>query len=283
MRKISIIFSILCFSISVFAQTGAETYSVIDLWKNTDPPLSNDIYDEAKMYVYNAENNDSVKSPVVLIFPGGGYAQVSMPNEGHAFAQWLSSKGFTAVILKYRLPNKMKDIPFDDAQEALDILSEKADSLNIDLNNLGIAGFSAGGHMAAIFSNRLVNKSDAIQPVFNILFYPVISFEHTTKGGTRNNLLGENPTAELIREFSAQLQVTARTPKTIILVSDNDDSVPSQHSTLYYDELKRNEIPAALYIFPTGGHGWAMLKEFEYNEEALLLLEKWLSDFKNNK
>lgn len=266
---------------TLFAVTSTKPYEVIELWTDGDAPLTNDIDDKGQLFIYRSQLEvDSVKSPVVLVFPGGGYAQVSMQYEGHAFAKWLASKGFTAVILKYRLPNQMQSIPFDDAQESIKILAKQADSLNIDLSKLGIAGFSAGGHMATIFSNRLVNQSDLPQPSFNILFYPVISFEHSTKGGTRSNLLGEDTSAELIRQYSAQLQVTSRTPKTILFVSDNDDSVPSRHSTLYYNVLKENNVPASLYVFPTGGHGWAMKPDFEYNDKALELLDEWLNSFR---
>lgn len=276
MKKLPIIL-LLIFSLC----TSVYSQETIKVWNSGDPPISYDIYDEAELTVYLPKTkNDTLKSPVVLIFPGGGYAGVSMPYEGHAFAKWLQKDGFAAIILKYRLPHENKEIPFDDAKESLKIIQNNAAKWNLNLEKLGIAGFSAGGHLASIFSNWLVNQSDVVQPAFNILFYPVISFEQVTKGGTRNNLLGLDPPAELIRQFSAQLQVSSRTPKTIIFVSDNDESVPSTHSTMYYDALKDNNIAAAMYVFPIGGHGWGMLDGFEYNKLALSLLEKWLVQFK---
>ena len=276
MKKIPVILFVI-FSLC----TSMYSQETIKVWANGDAPTSYNIEDEAELTIYLPKtNNDSLKIPPVLIFPGGGYASVSMPYEGHAFAKWLQNNGFAAIILKYRLPQGHNEVPFDDAKEALRIITDQADSLNIDLNKLGIAGFSAGGHLASIFSNWLVNQTEMVQPAFDILFYPVISFEQVTKGGTRNNLLGLDPPAELIRQFSAQLQVSSRTPKTIILVSDNDESVPSTHSTMYYDTLKDNNVPATMYVFPTGGHGWGMLDGFEYNQLALSLLAKWLEQFK---
>lgn len=275
MKRFILLFVTILLSISMIYSQG-----VISLWSNSDAPITNDINDKAQLYIYQAQTNNSVKSPAILIFPGGDYEDIRMQNEGHVFGKWLASQGFTAIILKYRLPNSMSEIPFDDAEESIRILTEKADSLNIDLNKLGIAGFSAGGHLATVFSNKLVNKTESIHPLFNILFYPVISFEQVTKGDTRNNLLGLEPSAELIREYSAQLQVSPRTPKTIILLSDNDDSVSPSHSIMYYDALKNNQVEAAMYIFPTGEHGWAMYDSFEYNKLALSLLSQWLQQFK---
>lgn len=265
---------------AIFSVTVTDPCTVIDLWISSDAPVSNDINDKAQLFIYKSQEKNAAKSPAVLIFPGGGYATLSIENEGHALAQWFSQQGFTAIVLKYRLPNQMKEIPFDDAKEAFSIITQEADRLNIDVEKIGIAGSSAGGHLAAIFSNYLVNQPDSVKPAFNILFYPVISFEQVTKGGTRNNLLGMNPSAEEIMNFSAQLQVNPRTPPTIILVSDDDESVPSTHSTIYYDALKEHQIPASLYIFPTGGHGWAMKNDFEYNNEALRLLSQWLEPFR---
>lgn len=271
---------VLCISFVLYIN-ASNAQEIINVWQNSNPPTSYNTYDNAQLTVYIPKiKNDSVRFPVVLICPGGGYAGVSMPNEGHAFAKWLQSQGFVAVILKYRLPEMHKEIPFDDAIESINIIKSNAQAWNIDLDKFGIAGFSAGGHLAAVLSNKLVNETEAIHPVFNILFYPVISLEQVTKGKTRDNLLGKDPSAEDIRNYSAQYLVTQRTPNTIIFASDNDDSVPSMQSITYYSALKDNDVTGAMYIFPSGGHGWAMLDDFEYNKLALSLLSKWLEQYK---
>ena len=249
---------------------------VINIWKN-DAPTSNGLTDEAKLYIYLPENiADHRKVPAVLICPGGGYAGVSMKYEGHAFAQWLASQGIAGIVLKYRLPNQHKEIPFEDAEQSMQIIRANADRWNINPDKVGISGFSAGGHLAAILSNRYSKEGLYTHPNFTILFYPVISFEEVTKGGTRTNLLGKDPSSTEIYSFSADRQVTANTPPTIIFVSDNDHSVPSVHSTMYYNALKRNGIPATLYVFPEGDHGWGMIESFKYYDQSLSLLKMWL-------
>jgi len=274
----NILLAILLFS---FFTNSSNAQEVIKLWDSYSPPTSYNEVDNAELTVFLPKTKTlSTKTPIVLIFPGGGYGGVSMQNEGIVLAKWLQSEGFAAAVLKYRLPYGHKEVPFDDAQEAVRIITDNAEKWNVDLEKFGIAGSSAGGHLAAVFTNRLVDSLDALHPAYNILFYPVISFEEPTKGGTRNNLIGLDPSAEDIRNYSAQYLVTSRTPNTILLLGDNDESVPSTHSTEYYDALKHNDVKGSLYIFPTGGHGWAMSEGFEYNKIALSLLSKWLQQFK---
>lgn len=267
-KPVCLILILLSLCFSVYSQ---ET---ILLWDEQNPPTENGLDDEAELIVYLPEirQSDKTSVPAVLICPGGGYAGVSMPYEGHAFARWMASQGFVSAILKYRLPNKHKEIPFDDVGKAMSVINRNAENWNIDVNRVGIAGFSAGGHLASVFSNL----DSEFRPAFTILFYPVISFENLTKGGTRPNLLGDNPSASDILKYSANLQVTNQTSSAIIFMADDDPSVPSIHSTLYYDALKKHNIPASLYIFPEGGHGWGLLDSFKYNEQCLDLLRLWL-------
>lgn len=247
------------------------------IWYDQVPPTENGLTDEAELIIYFPKNKTLDKSnPAVLICPGGGYGGLSIQYEGHAFAIWIASQGFTGIILKYRLPNQHKEVPFDDATQAMKVIKANSGNWKIDINKIGIAGFSAGGHLAAKFSN----SDTEIKPAFTILFYPVISFKKATRGGTRQNLLGANPSATDIYTFSVEQQVTERTPPSIIFTADNDLSVPSIHSAEYYMALKEHQIPASLYIFPEGGHGWAMLDSFKYNKEALSLLSLWLQPFK---
>lgn len=270
MKKFLVLAIIIFISLSVYSQDS------IQVWKNK-PPTSNGLADEAKLYVYLPENTaDHQKVPAVLICPGGGYAGVSMKYEGHAFAQWLASQGIAGIVLKYRLPNQHKEVSFEDAEQSMQIIRANAERWNINPDKVGISGFSAGGHLAAILSNRYSKEGLYTHPNFTILFYPVISFEEVTKGGTRTNLLGKDPSSTEIYSFSADRQVTVNTPPTIIFVSDNDHSVPSVHSTIYYNALKRNGIPATLYVFPEGEHGWGMIESFKYYDQSLSLLKMWL-------
>ncbi len=270
MKKFLVLAIIIFISLSVYSQDS------IQVWKNK-PPTSNGLADEAKLYVYLPENTaDHQKVPAVLICPGGGYAGVSLKYEGHAFAKWLASEGIAGIVLKYRLPNQHKEVPFDDAEESMRIIRANADKWGINSDKVGVSGCSAGRHLAAILSYRYSKEGLCTHHNFTILFYPVISFEEVTKGGTRTNLLGKDPSSTEIYSFSADRQVTANTPPTIIFVSDNDHSVPSVHSTMYYNALKRNGIPATLYVFPEGEHGWGMIESFKYYDQSLSLLKMWL-------
>jgi len=269
-RTIILIVLILGFVINIHSQHSVK------LWDLDKPKVENGLNDEAELIVYLPENSDNKNHPAVLICPGGGYAGISMEYEGHAFARWITSQGFVGAILKYRLPNQHKAVPFEDAEKAISIIHANSEQWSIDAENIGIAGFSAGGHLAAVLSN---NKSSFI-PSFTILFYPVITLQEVTKGGTRNNLMGLNPSAEDIYEYSVEMQVSEQTPSTIIFTCDGDESVPSMHSIRYYESLKTNNIPAALYIYPEKGHGWAMLKQFRYNDITLELLGNWLKQFR---
>lgn len=265
--------------ISALSACGQDEASVqLNVWENT-PPTSNELTDTAQLFVYLPHTMSKIPTPAVLISPGGGYAGVSMPYEGHAFAKWIASQGVVGIILKYRLPNKHKEIPFDDACQAIQIIRNRAKEWNIDISKIGVAGFSAGGHLAATLSTYYANNELCPRPAFTILFYPVITMETVTKGGTRNNLMGLNPTEEDILNYSPEKQVSATTPPAIIFTANDDASVPTWHSIRYYDALKEKGISTSLHIFPEGGHGWGLLPDYKYNETSLSILKIWLESY----
>lgn len=214
----------------------------------------------------------------VVICPGGGYAGLAIQHEGSQFAKWLNGQGITAFVLKYRMPNKHKEVPLDDAQQAIRYVREHANEFGVDTNKIGIAGFSAGGHLAATASTHYTTEGVSTRPDFSILFYPVITMETATHGGSRSNLLGDKPQSEDIQFFSNEKHVNTNTPPAILLLSDDDKSVPTTNSVLYYESLKKNSVPATMYIFPKGGHGWGMNIDFEYHSQMLELLGRWLDN-----
>jgi acetyl esterase/lipase len=229
---------------------------------------------EASMYVYLPEEGTKSRAAVVIC-PGGGYVRLAMNHEGHEVAQWLNSMGIAAVVLKYRMPNGHSDVPLSDAQQALRMVRERAGEWNVDPRRVGIAGFSAGGHLAATAATHFTDSVD--RPDFAVLFYAVLSMDPSVSHpGSLRSLLGENPDEALIESFSNEKRVTATTPPTILLLSDNDRTVPPRNSTAFYDALKRNGVPAAMYVFPTGGHGWGMNAGFEYQVLWKALLGGWL-------
>jgi acetyl esterase/lipase len=231
---------------------------------------------EASLTVY-LPSGVNRPTAAVVICPGGGYVRLAMIHEGHEVARWLNTLGIAGIVLKYRMPNGHADVPLSDAQQALRLVRERSAEWNIDPHRTGIAGFSAGGHLAATAATHFSDSTD--RPDFAILFYAVLSMDSTiSHPGSLRNLLGEAPDEALIRSFSNETQVTPLTPPTILLLSDDDRTVPSLNSIAFYEALKRNGVPAAMYVFPSGGHGWGMRPEFAYHEAWKGLLGAWLEE-----
>ncbi len=206
----------------------------------------------------------------VIIFPGGGYSHLSMNKEGKKVAKWLNSLGITAYLLKYRMPDDrtMKDKtigPLQDAQEAVRMVRRNAKKWNLDASKIGVMGFSAGGHLAATLSIHFTEitydsiENTSSRPDFTILIYPVISMQNEIANkGSKEKLLGLNPSSELIKKFSCDLNVNADTPKTFIVHATDDQSVPVENSINYYLALKNNKIQCELHLYEKGGHGFGL-------------------------
>ena len=217
----------------------------------------------------------------VIIFPGGGYSHLSMNKEGKKVAKWLNSLGITAYLLKYRMPDDrtMKDKtigPLQDAQEAVRMVRRNAKKWNLDASKIGVMGFSAGGHLAATLSIHFTEitydsiENTSSRPDFTILIYPVISMQNEIANkGSKEKLLGLNPSSELIKKFSCDLNVNADTPKTFIVHATDDQSVPVENSINYYFSmlnnsinyylaLKNNKIQCELHLYEKGGHGFGL-------------------------
>jgi len=272
-----------------------DAQEVIKLWA-TNPPTDNGITEEEN--INGNHTITKVSSPEITIFrpddagrtdmsiiicPGGSYSGLAFIHEGIQFAQWLNKKGITGIVLKYRMPNGHKTVPMEDAWQAIRYVREHASDLNINPHKVGIAGFSAGGHLASTVSTHYAETGTSTRPDFSILFYPVITMGEGTHQNSKNNLLGKNPTSSDFHLFSNENQVSSNTPPTILLLTDDDKSVPPINSIKYYEALKKNNIPATMYIFPEGGHGWGMRENFRYHEQFLSLLESWLMDINDKK
>lgn len=208
------------------------------------------------------------KNTAVIICPGGGYSILAYNLEGTTVAKILNGWGVTAIVLKYRLPSDeiMKDKsvgPIEDAQRAIQYVRENATQLNINPQKIGIMGFSAGGHLASTASTHFDKdyisnpKHISLRPDFSILGYPVISFSDSIGHlGSRENLIGKNPSPQLIRNFSNELQVTKNTPPTFLVLAGDDKGVNPANSIQYYEALLKNHVPAELHIYQNGGHGF---------------------------
>ena len=161
----------------------------------------------------------------IIMCPGGGYGGLAMKHEGHDMAPWFNTQGITYAVLKYRMPNGHHEVPLSDAEQAIRMVREHAAEWGVNPQRVGIMGASAGGHLAA--SLATLYSSDKTRPDFQILFYPVISMQKgVTHGGSRKNLIGENPSQELEQKYSLERQVSPRTPQAFIMLSSDDDAVP---------------------------------------------------------
>lgn len=209
----------------------------------------------------------------VIICPGGGYAYLAYNWEGTDVARLLDAKGITAIVLKYRLPDSKSNIvsylsPLMDAKRAMRIVRANAAKWNINKNNVGIMGFSAGGHLASTLATHFdegdKNSKDSIErqssrPDFAVLIYPVITMNKSfTHMGSRNNLLGKDPDSSLVNLYSNELQVTPQTPPTFLVHATDDGAVPVENSLRFYEALKNNRVSAEMHIFPHGGHGFGL-------------------------
>ena len=218
-----------------------------------------------------AKKNSTGKA--VIICPGGGYQGLAYDWEGTDIAKWLNSKGIAAFVLKYRLPKSKSLIighkaPLQDAQRAIRLVRHNADHWNLSEDQIGIMGFSAGGHLASTagthfddYKVSLPTKIDSLsaRPDFMILIYPVITMKPKyTHSGSKNNLIGNTPTPELIDFYSNELHVTKNTPPTFLVHSTDDKAVPVMNSILFYQALEKEEIYSEMHVYPTGGHGYGL-------------------------
>lgn len=229
--------------------------------------------------------NPGPKKSAVIICPGGGYEVLAAGHEGAEVALALNTMGITAFVLKYRLPNDSimidKSIgPLQDVQRAFQLVREHAAEWNLDTSKIGVMGFSAGGHLAATastqFDRKLIDnpKNISLRPDFSILLYPVISFsDKLTHAGSRNNLVGKNPSAAVIKQFSNEQQVTPQTPPAFLVHAADDGAVPIANSIVYYEALLKNGVYSEMLLYPHGEHGFGM------NNKSTA--DKWMDNLKN--
>lgn len=224
--------------------------------------------------VYKADKPNGV---AIIMCPGGGYARLAMNHEGHDMAPWLNAQGITYIVLKYRMPNGHYEVPLSDAEQAIRLVRQHAKEWNIRPDRIGIMGASAGGHLAA--SLATLYSSNETRPDFQVLFYPVISMvPGVTHGGSRQNLLGNNPSQELEDKYTLEKQINAHTPQAFIMLSADDGAVPPANGIHYFEALLQHQVPATLHVYPTGGHGWGFRDAFTYKRQWTGELEKWLRE-----
>ena len=236
--------------------------------------------------VYKPANANGLS---VIICPGGGYGILAFDKEGTRVAEEMNKWGITAFVLKYRLPDDTTNIdrslaPLQDAQQAIRFVRSKAAEWGLKKDKIGIMGFSAGGHLASTAATHFASNADAtnkdtisVRPDFAILIYPVISFDSTiTHKGSRNNLVGATASAEQIKLYSNELQVTAKTPPSFLVHAGDDGAVPVENSIRYYQACIKYKVPAEMHLYPKGGHGFGMFNRTT-TDNWMERLQNWLN------
>jgi len=213
---------------------------------------------------------EQANGTAVIICPGGGYSVLAAAHEGSDVAKEFTRQGIAAFVLKYRIPDDAtmvnKEIgPLQDAQEAIKTVRERAKEWNIDTKRIGIMGFSAGGHLASTAGTHYTKavianpNNTSLRPDFMLLIYPVISFDDSVgHRGSRDNLIGKNPSEEKKKYYSNELQITGDTPPSFLVHATDDDVVKVENSILFYESLVQHHIPAEMHIYQNGGHGFGM-------------------------
>lgn len=248
---------------------AAEPFD-INLWPKKAPNSNGIKNDTARVRVFLPDARHAT-GRAVLVCPGGAYINLAMQHEGYDWAPFFNDMGIATIVLKYRMPHGNREVPFSDAEEAMRLIRRNAKEWNINPDDVGIMGFSAGGHLASTIATH--SKDDA-KPNFQILFYPVITMmPGFTHMGSHDNLLGKDPKKKIEQLYCNDLQVTRATPRACIMLSDDDHVVLPCNGVNYYTECFRHDVPASLYVYPSGGHGWGILPSFKYHIEMLLDLK----------
>jgi acetyl esterase/lipase len=275
----------------LFMRITASAQQRIQLYASPETVMNKGFDTVAPFMDYYPSTNPSKQKTVVLICPGGGYTHLAFEKEGVLPAKFFNANGIDAFVLRYRLNNGKQEghrypDQYNDAATAIRIIRSRAAEWGIDPEKTGVMGFSAGGHLAStlttIIQNGDLSSDDPLQkistrPSFSILLYPVItmdtSFAHR---GSRNMLLGPAPDEALATALSTEKRVTASTPPVFLVHSDDDKTVPSMNSIAFYQALKKNKVPASLFVYDHGGHGYGMAPTDPLLSQWPMLCLQWM-------
>ena len=244
------------------------------------------------MYAFLTSKQEN-KGAAVLIIPGGGYSRLAYNISGHQLAKWFNTLGINAFVLIHRLPHspdlkEREKAPLQDGERAMRLIRSRAEEWGIDLRKVGVMGSSAGGHLAAslgTIQDDFAKIGDAVdaysyQPNFMVLVSPVIDMGTYAHKGSKETLLGPNPSAELVKKYSLQEQVSSYTPPTFIADAFNDHVVSPKNSLLFYDALLSHKIPSSLHVFNQGAHAIAVRNNPGSANLWTNLCEAWLEEIK---
>ncbi len=212
--------------------------------------------------------------------PGGGYSMLSNTHEGYLASEWFNKRGISYFVVNYRLPNGDRSLPIGDVEKSISIVRDSAAVWNIHPHDVGIMGFSAGGHLASVISTH---SDYEVRPDFTILFYPVISMdERVTHKYSCRNFLGEEgqKDKDLVHRFSTQNAVRRHlTPPALIISANDDRLVPFVTNGLaYYTAMRKAGNECTMHVYPTGDHGFGFGTWFKYHDQLLTDLGVWLDN-----
>jgi len=225
------------------------------------------------MTIYTS-SEESANGRAILIIPGGGYGYVAGSSEGADWVPMFNDMGYTAAVLTYTTPPTAPDGPLTQARDAMKYLREHSEECRTSTGLVGVIGFSAGGHLASTVATHTTGDE---RPAFQILFYPVITMDASyTHAGSRENLLGQNPSAELVTLYSNEKQVTTETPMAYLCWASDDGTVPPRNSTAYVSALRAKGVSVRTKTFPSGGHGFGFKTTYAYHDKMVADLTNWM-------
>lgn len=279
-RRFTLLLVLIFISVKLFSQDAT-----IYLWRDVKGMKKQ----QSVMFMHKPDGKNT--GAAVIICPGGSYHHLGLYNEGYCSAKWFSENGITAFMLKYRTNESLYNHPsmLEDVQRAIQIVRENADEYGVDVNKVGVIGYSAGGHLAAMSGefasthNELkklgIETEVSLRPDFVMPIYPVVSMQDDiAHRWSRKSLLGKHPTQELKDEFSMEMNVPDNMPPTYIVVAKDDPVVIYENSLRLYDALNAKNIEnCELHLYEWGKHGFGMvdgpfMKEFHWNQD----LKKWM-------
>jgi acetyl esterase/lipase len=285
------------------AEPENETTMVTDSLVAGRPWVSIGKVSRPTMTVYSPKENNT--GAAVVVFPGGGYMILAIDLEGTEVCDWLTSKGITCVLLKYRVPGERgyaKSAPYpksgpypespmalEDAQRTVGLVRFHATEWHIDPHKIGVLGFSAGGHLSPAisthFEKRLYPAVDAAdkescRPDFAVVIYPghlsLSAAEWDAKQGTKKFVVPHPVNADKELSVNPEVPVTSQTPPTFLLQAEDDHVDNVDDSLAYYIALKKAEVPVEMHLYAHGGHAFGLRRtEFPITEWPQLV-ETWL-------
>jgi acetyl esterase/lipase len=264
---------------------GTRPFEV--LWPKGAPNAKGtDAVDIPKITLYPAPAAKA-NGAAVIVVPGGAYAVLASDHEGKMVAEWLNGIGVSAYVLQYRVgPRYHHPAPIRDMQRAMRLVRSHATEWHLDLNRIGVLGFSAGGHLAATvathYDDGVPDAKEVVErfssrPDFAILAYPVISMmDPFTNKASRDNLLGEHPDPLFVSQLSNEKHVTKSTPPVFLFHTADDGAVPVENSIVFYNALRREKVAVEMHIFAHGPHGVGLAPRDPALSQWPKLAEQWM-------